>query len=153
MGAVLLAVTGATAAAAAAPLPSPPPPMGAGSSELLPVPVSPGPFSPGPSGDTGQLQLSEQGASGGAVPVSAVVLSCPAGGAETHPHAAQACAALGRADGDPAKLPGSDRICPMIYQPVTAQVAGVWGGKRVDFRHDYANACVMKAKLAPVFDY
>ena len=73
---------------------------------------------------------------------AAVKLRCdPAGGA--HPRKVQACRALARAGGDPARLRPATVLCTMEYAPVTAQVKGVWQGRRVDWSHKFGNRCDM----------
>ncbi|HYQ62174.1 SSI family serine proteinase inhibitor [Actinophytocola sp.] len=81
-----------------------------------------------------------------------VTLTCqPSGG--THPNAASACAELRRAHGNFAALPGEPEqtICTLEYQPLTARAAGRWRGDRVDWKHDYGNACTMHTVTGTVF--
>jgi hypothetical protein len=74
---------------------------------------------------------------------AAVKLRCnPAGGA--HPKKAQACRALTRVGGDPARLSPAALMCTMEYAPITAQVKGTWQGRRVNWSHKFGNACDMR---------
>jgi subtilisin inhibitor-like len=83
---------------------------------------------------------------------SAVKLTCdPAGGG--HPDPAAACAALAAADADMAKLPPGDRMCILLYQPVTAQLKGEWRGRAVEWKHTYGNTCEMHRATGVVFAF
>ena len=78
-------------------------------------------------------------------------LNChPSGG--SHPHAAGACRALTGAGGRFGRLRGHDRICTMIYRPVTAVAYGHWGARPVRFVKTYDNTCRLQGALAPVYD-
>lgn len=80
------------------------------------------------------------------------LLTCnPSGG--THPRAAQACADLATAQGDFAKLPKKPEFCPMIYAPVTATASGTYEGKRIDFRQEFDNRCLLARVTGHVFEY
>jgi hypothetical protein len=73
---------------------------------------------------------------------AAVRLRCyPAGGA--HPRKAEACRALARVGGDPARLRPAATMCTMEYAPITAQVKGTWRGRGVNWSHRFGNACDM----------
>jgi hypothetical protein len=78
---------------------------------------------------------------------AAVKLECdPAGGG--HPEAAEACAELEAAGGDPGKIePTPHTACMMIYQPIAAHVDGVWRGTTIKWEHRYGNSCEMKRAL------
>ena len=83
---------------------------------------------------------------------SAVKLTCdPDGGG--HPDPAAACAALARAGADPAKLPPDDRMCILLYKPVTAQLKGEWRGRQVEWQHTYGNTCEMARATGVVFAF
>ncbi|TNC19969.1 hypothetical protein FG385_31830 [Amycolatopsis alkalitolerans] len=81
-----------------------------------------------------------------------VTLECsPPGG--THPHAESACRTLTAVHGDFGKLPTKQRLCPMIYAPVTATALGHWHARPVVFHQTYPNRCVASAQTANVFDF
>lgn len=111
----------------------------------------------GPDGLTGpawaELTLSiHQGQSASGTNLGTVTLTChPSGG--THPEAATACAALDRAGGQVGRLPGSNGICPMIYQPATAVATGHWGFTPQKFVQTYTNLCDLRNSLSPVYDF
>jgi hypothetical protein len=83
---------------------------------------------------------------------AAVKLSCdpPAGG---HPKPAEACAVLRRVGADLGKLPPGDRMCVLLYQPVTAELKGVWRGRPVAWRHTYGNTCEMNRATGVLFQF
>ncbi|MFE5793556.1 SSI family serine proteinase inhibitor [Streptomyces sp. NPDC056503] len=62
-----------------------------------------------------------------------------------HPAAARACARLegfARAGEDPFAPVPADRMCAQVYGgPVTAQVTGVWQGRRIEARFTRSNGC------------
>jgi hypothetical protein len=73
---------------------------------------------------------------------AAVTLTCdPAGGA--HPKAAEACAVLAKVSGRPGRLKPAATMCTMEYAPITAQVGGVWQGRKIKWSRTYPNACDM----------
>jgi hypothetical protein len=73
---------------------------------------------------------------------AAVTLSCdPAGGA--HPKAAEACAVLATVSGRPGRLEPAATMCTMEYAPITAQINGVWRGRKIKWSHTYPNHCDM----------
>jgi Subtilisin inhibitor-like len=77
---------------------------------------------------------------------AAVTLECdPAGGG--HPRAAEACALLDTAGGDPDRIPQPPTACIMIYMPVRAEVTGTWHGSPITWQHRYGNACEMRRAL------
>ncbi|WP_229073750.1 SSI family serine proteinase inhibitor [Actinoplanes sp. DH11] len=83
---------------------------------------------------------------------TAVKLTCdPVGGG--HPEGAAACATLRRIDADPARLEGGDRMCILLYQPVTAQLKGVWQGRDVRWEHTYGNTCEMNRATGVLFQF
>ncbi|MFI5933387.1 SSI family serine proteinase inhibitor [Actinoplanes sp. NPDC051494] len=87
-----------------------------------------------------ELRLSYQAEAGYA---AAVVLRCdPAGG--PHPRKGNACKALAKAGGDPARLKPAKAMCTMEYSPVTAAVRGSWRGTKIDWSRTFGNACQMR---------
>src|SRR6266508_2387193 len=73
-------------------------------------------------------------------------LTCsPTGG--SHQRAAEACAALTMAGGDPSRIPPIDGFCTMEYAPVTLKVDGRWQGRTVKFRQKYSSACGMHLEI------
>ncbi|WP_282694733.1 SSI family serine proteinase inhibitor [Streptomyces sp. CC208A] len=72
-------------------------------------------------------------------------LRCGEGAGGDHPAAARACerlAGFARAGEDPFAPVAADRFCAQVYGgAVTAQVTGVWQGRRVDARFSRANGC------------
>ncbi|MDX3641674.1 SSI family serine proteinase inhibitor [Streptomyces sp. MB09-02B] len=68
-----------------------------------------------------------------------------------HGRAAEACAELGRTDGDIARIPHRDTVCTEIYAPVRATAEGRWSGRQVTYEQTFANACVMSARTGAVF--
>src|SRR5690349_4767185 len=85
-------------------------------------------------------------------PAAAVGLTCdPDGGG--HPKAVQACAELTRVGADPARLKPADRYCILLYQPVTAQLSGMWRGRAVKWAHTYGNSCEMGRATGVLFDF
>lgn len=69
-----------------------------------------------------------------------------------HSRAAEACDVLSRAGGDVGALPGDgDRICPLVYAPVTVRAQGRWNGRPVDYRHTFSNDCEREALTGAVF--
>lgn len=85
-------------------------------------------------------------------PGRSVVLSCdPVGG--NHPHAAAACADLQAANGNIGAVQGDHHMCPMIYEPVTAQATGIWEGRQLDFTATYPNECQLQTSTGAVFQF
>ena len=83
---------------------------------------------------------------------SAVVLSCdPVGG--VHPARAQACAALKKADGNPAKLKPAATMCTMEYAPLIAQVKGTWKGAKVNWSKKFGNRCELTRTTGVLFSF
>ena len=69
-----------------------------------------------------------------------------------HAHAAEACEELRAADGRVDRIPPrADVLCPMIYAPVTAAARGEWNGRPADYRHTFANSCLLGAETGAVF--
>lgn len=83
---------------------------------------------------------------------AAVTLTCgPPGGA--HPKAAQACTALKKVGGKPAKLKPVKRVCTLEYAPITAQITGTWKGRTVAWSQRYPNRCDMLRSTGVLFDF
>ncbi|BAL86723.1 putative subtilisin inhibitor protein [Actinoplanes missouriensis 431] len=83
---------------------------------------------------------------------SAVKLTCdPDSGG--HPKTAEACATLRTIDADPDRLPAGDKLCILLYQPVTAEITGVWRGRQVSWRHTYGNTCEMNRATGVLFRF
>jgi hypothetical protein len=85
-------------------------------------------------------------------PATVATLTCgPTGG--THPLAPMACRDLQAAGGDFTRLPGDPftRVCPDVWDPVTAAAVGWWEGRVTWFRQVYGNACELRASTGPVF--
>ncbi|MDI6407300.1 SSI family serine proteinase inhibitor [Streptomyces albus] len=70
-----------------------------------------------------------------------------------HPRAAEACAALDRAGGDPAALRAAPGFCTLRYAPVTVTAEGTHRGKHVSWRETYPNACAMQRATGPLFAF
>jgi hypothetical protein len=82
----------------------------------------------------------------------AVKLTCdPTGG--PHPEAGQACAILRSTGADPAKIKPAHVMCMMLWQPVTAQLAGTWRGAKVKWSHQYGNSCEMTRATGVLFKF
>jgi hypothetical protein len=70
-----------------------------------------------------------------------------------HPEAAQACAILRSTGADPAKIKPAQVMCMMLWQPVTARIAGTWRGTRVKWSHQYGNGCEMTRATGVLFRF
>ncbi|MCX4765715.1 subtilase-type protease inhibitor [Streptomyces sp. NBC_01275] len=69
-----------------------------------------------------------------------------------HSRAAEACAALTTANGDVDAVAGpGDRVCPLMYAPVTARAHGQWNGRPVEYARTFGNDCEMEALTGAVF--
>ncbi|MBV2357194.1 subtilase-type protease inhibitor [Streptomyces sp. J2-1] len=94
---------------------------------------------------------------GGAAPADAeraVTLSCAPTPSGTHPAAAEACAELRGAGGDPAAVaPRAGVRCGRLYDPVVVTVQGVWQGKRVAFERTFGNTCAKDAASGALFAF
>jgi hypothetical protein len=44
-------------------------------------------------------------------------------------------------------------MCMMLYQPVTARIAGTWRGQRVKWSHQYGNGCEMTRATGVLFKF
>ncbi|MFP8941279.1 subtilase-type protease inhibitor [Streptomyces fenghuangensis] len=82
-------------------------------------------------------------------------LVCPPGSGGTHPDPERACAALRSVDGEVGALveTDADRVCPMIWDPVTITARGFWEGRQVSYERTFANSCVMEGATGPVFSF
>src|SRR5688572_8948514 len=77
-------------------------------------------------------------------------LNCkPVGG--NHPRAADACAALTTANGDPTKLTPEDLMCTAEFAPVRARVVGFWEGRPVSYQKTFSNSCQLRIATGAVF--
>ncbi|WP_433377422.1 SSI family serine proteinase inhibitor [Actinoplanes sp. CA-142083] len=93
-----------------------------------------------------ELTVKYSGETGAA---KSVTLECdPPGG--SHPKAAQACAVLAAAGGNPFTIKPAHSACFLIYAPVTAKVGGRWRGWQVDWTFTYGNSCEMKRALGVI---
>ncbi|MEW2513279.1 protease inhibitor [Streptomyces sp. NPDC046870] len=89
-----------------------------------------------------------------ATPERAVTLTCAPTASGTHPAAAQACAELRLAGGDPEALkPAGDVMCTKVYDPVVVTVQGVWQGKRVSYERTFGNVCMRDAVGGALFAF
>ncbi|MEU1981211.1 SSI family serine proteinase inhibitor [Nocardia sp. NPDC019395] len=80
-------------------------------------------------------------------------LLCAPKEAGTHPEPADACAELEAAGGDFAELTAEPAACPMIYEPVSLVVVGLWDSRPVTYQHDFANWCVMANAAEHVYKF
>ncbi|MGW5385370.1 SSI family serine proteinase inhibitor [Nocardia sp. NPDC003963] len=81
-------------------------------------------------------------------------LLCAPKQAGTHPQPAEACAELTAADGDLAQLTGDPAAaCPMIYEPVSLLVVGLWNSRPVTYQHDFANWCALAGAAEHVYKF
>lgn len=89
-----------------------------------------------------------------ATPQRAVTLACAPTPSGTHPAAADACAELRAAGGDPSALTRrSGSLCTKAYDPVVITVDGVWQGKRVAYERTFSNECVKSAYGPSLFAF
>ncbi|MFD7813500.1 SSI family serine proteinase inhibitor [Streptomyces sp. NPDC059785] len=122
----------------------------------VPFPAGPGPAGadqarqgPGAPGDWLYLTVATGDGSRSGETHGTLLLCDPPQG---HARAAQACAELRAADGDIARIrPLADAVCPMVYAPVTVSARGRWAGRATEYRHTFANPCVMEAETRTVF--
>ncbi|MFF7725072.1 SSI family serine proteinase inhibitor [Streptomyces sp. NPDC008001] len=84
--------------------------------------------------------------------IRGVHLSCPDATGH-HPHAAEACAVLHRAEGDPDRVTGTEHECTRQYDPVTATAEGEWNGRPVVWHKTFPNACALDVATGPVFRF
>ncbi|KAI8356769.1 subtilisin inhibitor [Choanephora cucurbitarum] len=76
-------------------------------------------------------------------------LSCsPVGG--NHPHRQEACNALKKCGGNLNAITPSTVPCPALYAPVTVTIEGTYGGKPVQLKKEYSNACTAQAQLGSI---
>ncbi|MFI5896080.1 SSI family serine proteinase inhibitor [Actinoplanes sp. NPDC051513] len=89
---------------------------------------------------------------GDAGPAKSVELECdPPGG--SHPKAAEACAALAAAGGNPFAIEPAHHACFLVYSPVTVEVSGTWHGRHIDWQFSYGNSCEMERALGVIVDF
>lgn len=84
-----------------------------------------------------------------AAPRTATLTCGPVGG--THKAAAEACAALAAAGGNPADITPADIMCTMEYAPVKVKVLGRWQGKPVRYSETFSNNCRAAAEGGVLF--
>ncbi|MEU4314195.1 SSI family serine proteinase inhibitor [Nocardia sp. NPDC024068] len=71
----------------------------------------------------------------------------------SHPDPVGACTELSAAQGDFAALTGEPAACPMIYEPVSLLVVGVWDGRPVSYQREFANSCVLANAARHVYKF
>lgn len=96
------------------------------------------------------LSVSPGGAPGGAARTADLTCDPPGG---TDRNAVAACADLRATDGDIDAVRTTGHVCPMIYEPVTAQARGTWQGRRVDFTATYPNECQLRTRTGAIFQF
>lgn len=84
-----------------------------------------------------------------AAPRVATLTCAPVGG--THTSAAEACAVLAAAKGNPAAITPADVMCTMEYAPVKVKVLGRWNGKTVKYSETFSNNCRASAEGGALF--
>lgn len=84
-----------------------------------------------------------------AAPRTATLTCAPVGG--THTSAAEACAVLAAAKGNPADITPADVMCTMEYAPVKVKVVGKWAGKTVRYTETFSNNCRTSAEGGALF--
>ncbi|MFE2247243.1 SSI family serine proteinase inhibitor [Streptomyces lavendulae] len=84
--------------------------------------------------------------------IRSVELHCPDVN-NAHPHAADACARLRRAHGEPGEVAGDNHLCSREYEPVTAMAEGEWDGQPVAWHKQYPNACNLDSETGPLFRF
>jgi hypothetical protein len=83
-------------------------------------------------------------------PIRTATLTCaPVGG--THKSAAEACATLAAANGNPADIIPADIMCTMEYAPVKVKVVGRWDKKSVRYTETFSNNCRTSAEGGALF--
>ncbi|MEV0122426.1 SSI family serine proteinase inhibitor [Streptomyces sp. NPDC050703] len=85
--------------------------------------------------------------------IRGVLLHCEPKPAGRHPHAALACAEIGRAAGDLDALPPVKRPCTKKYDPVTASAHGSHEGRGVSWVKVFPNRCELEAATGSVFRF
>jgi FlaG/FlaF family flagellin (archaellin) len=86
-----------------------------------------------------------------AAPRTATLTCAPVGG--THTSAAEACAVLTAAGGNPARITPADVMCTMEYAPVKVKVLGRWNGKTVRYSETFSNNCRTSAEGGALFQF
>ncbi|MGI5218480.1 SSI family serine proteinase inhibitor [Nocardia sp. CA-290969] len=71
----------------------------------------------------------------------------------THPEPVDACAELTEAGGDFAKLTAEHGACPMVYEPVSLLVIGLWDSRPVTYQHDFGNWCMLANAAEYVYKF
>jgi hypothetical protein len=84
-----------------------------------------------------------------AAPRTATLTCAPVGG--THKSAAEACATLKAAKGNPADIVPADVMCTMEYAPVKVKVVGRWNGRSVRYSETFSNNCRTSAEGGALF--
>ncbi len=84
-----------------------------------------------------------------AAPRVATLTCAPVGG--SHASAAEACALLSAAGGNPANITPADVMCTMEYAPVKVKVLGRWNGKTVKYSETFSNNCRTSAEGGALF--
>lgn len=86
--------------------------------------------------------------------IRGVLLDCgPTPPPGPHPQAAKACEALALANGDFDALADDPHACTKEYDPVKVRATGTYGGRAVDWRRTYPNACALDADTGYVFRF
>ncbi|AWS41315.1 hypothetical protein DKM19_08040 [Streptosporangium sp. 'caverna'] len=71
----------------------------------------------------------------------------------SHPRAAEACALLNRAQGDPDRIRARQEFCRRDYDPVKATATGVWNRRPIRYERTFSNPCVMRNATGAVFSF
>ncbi|MER5649513.1 SSI family serine proteinase inhibitor [Streptosporangium sp. NPDC002524] len=71
----------------------------------------------------------------------------------THPRGPEACALLGRAQGNPAYVRLPWVACPRHYDPVSASADGTWNDHYIRYRRTFSNQCELRAATGAIFDF
>jgi hypothetical protein len=88
----------------------------------------------------------------GQPPQRFVLLTCNPGGG-SHPAAEEACQALEKVHGDPARMrEDPDVVCPAIWSPVTVTANGIWDGKYFSYQRTFGNNCRKRSLGGALFD-
>ncbi|MEV0419471.1 SSI family serine proteinase inhibitor [Streptosporangium canum] len=117
----------------------------------LPVPVRPIARRPAVGAKTFTLSIA-RGERPSPVAGRALLVCDPPQG--THPVAGEACEALNRVGGDPARLrPPPDLMCTMQYDPVTVTATGTWNNRYIRYERTFGNPCSLRGTTGPVFSF
>lgn len=71
----------------------------------------------------------------------------------SHPRGPEACALLGRAQGNPIYVRLPFTACPLHYDPVTVSATGTWNGRYVRYRRTFSNQCALRAATGAIFSF